>query len=48
MKLGVTVIRQADGDDLLSQQALTQKKFNTEQVGDNLDQAIFRSNFKLK
>lgn len=41
MKLGVTVIRQADGDDLLSQQALTQEEIQIlRQVGDNLDQAI--------
>lgn len=41
IKLGVTVIRQADGDDLLSQQVLTQEEIQLlKQVGDNLDQAI--------
>jgi hypothetical protein len=40
-KLGFSVIRQADGDDLLSQQTLTEHDIRIlEQAGDDLNQAI--------
>jgi len=41
LKIGATVIRQADGDDLLSQQTLTESDINLLQdVGDNLEGAV--------
>jgi hypothetical protein len=41
LKIGATVIRQADGDDLLSQQTLTESDINLLQdVGDDLDGAV--------
>jgi hypothetical protein len=41
LSIGATVIRQADGDDLLSQQTLTENDIDLLQdVGDNLDGAI--------
>lgn len=41
LDLGATVIRQADGNELLSQRTLTSSDINLlKQVGDNLDQAI--------
>ncbi len=41
LKLGASVIRQADGDELLSQQSLTENDIDLlRQVGDNLDGAI--------
>ncbi len=40
-KLGASVIRQADGDELLSQQSLTESDINVLRgVGDNLDAAV--------
>ncbi|MTI87051.1 MAG: hypothetical protein FH748_03685 [Balneolaceae bacterium] len=40
LKIGATVIRQADGNDLLSQQTLSQDDVNLlETVGDNLEEA---------
>ncbi|MEQ8524592.1 hypothetical protein [Gracilimonas sp.] len=41
LKIGASVIRQADGDELLSQQTLTQSDIELLQdVGDNLDNAV--------
>lgn len=41
LRIGATVIRQADGDDLLSQQALSESDINRLQdVGDDLDNAV--------
>ncbi len=41
LELGISVIRQADGDDLLSQQALSEQDIRfLEQLGDDLDNAI--------
>ncbi|SMO43479.1 hypothetical protein [Gracilimonas mengyeensis] len=41
LKIGATVIRQADGDDLLSQQTLSEDDIaELRQVGDDVDQAV--------